>query len=116
MNRRDFLITAGVLAVAPAAVKQKRDCGFVAPPVRVYIDNHGPCKDCCPWWPHQCQMTKHELLACEKRRTVTHAPPCWDYVASPQTELGRRLTEIRRRIKASGQPLLDWDDIDRELA
>jgi hypothetical protein len=33
-----------------------------------------------------------------------------------RTPLGRRLEEIRARIKASGQPLLSWEDIDRELA
>jgi hypothetical protein len=33
-----------------------------------------------------------------------------------RTPLGRRLDEIRARIKASGQPLLSWEDIDRELA
>lgn len=32
------------------------------------------------------------------------------------TNLGRRLSEIRDRIKASGQPLLSWEEIDRELA
>lgn len=31
-----------------------------------------------------------------------------------RTPLGRRLREIRRRIEASGAPLLDWDGIDRE--
>lgn len=33
-----------------------------------------------------------------------------------RTPLGRRLDEIRERIKASGQPLLSWEEIDRELA
>lgn len=33
-----------------------------------------------------------------------------------RTPLGRRLDEIRTRIKASGQPLLSWEDVDRELA
>jgi hypothetical protein len=33
-----------------------------------------------------------------------------------RTSLGRRLDEIRKRIKASGQPLLSWEDIERELA
>ena len=32
-----------------------------------------------------------------------------------RTELGRKLREIRQKIKASGQPFLDWDDIDREV-
>lgn len=35
--------------------------------------------------------------------------------STPRTPLGRRLAEIRERIKASGQPLLTWGDVDREL-
>ena len=27
----------------------------------------------------------------------------------------KKLLEIRQRIMASGRPLLDWDDIDREM-
>jgi hypothetical protein len=34
----------------------------------------------------------------------------------PRTPLGKKLLEIRQRIVASGRPLLDWEDIDRELA
>ena len=34
----------------------------------------------------------------------------------PRTPLGQRLWNIRARIIASGEPLLTWDDIDRELA
>lgn len=34
----------------------------------------------------------------------------------PRTELGRRLWELRKKIVASGEPLLDWDDIEREVA
>ena len=33
----------------------------------------------------------------------------------PQTQLGRRLWKIRQRIVSSGQPLLDWEAIEREL-
>ncbi|MBA3424618.1 MAG: hypothetical protein H0U04_08755 [Rubrobacter sp.] len=33
-----------------------------------------------------------------------------------RTALGKRLDEIRERIKASGEPLLSWEEIDRELA
>jgi hypothetical protein len=33
-----------------------------------------------------------------------------------RTLLGQRLDKIRERIKASGQPLLSWKEIDRELA
>jgi hypothetical protein len=34
----------------------------------------------------------------------------------PRTRLGKKLLEIRQRIVASGQPLLDWENIDREIA
>ena len=34
----------------------------------------------------------------------------------PRTALGRRLWRIRKRIVASGERLLDWDDLDREIA
>lgn len=30
--------------------------------------------------------------------------------------MGRRLDELRERIKASGAPLLSWEEIDRELS
>lgn len=51
--------------------------------------------------------------AVDRWREVPYpAPP------KPQrrTELARRMDEIRERIKASGQPLLSWEDIDQELA
>jgi len=33
-----------------------------------------------------------------------------------RTALGKRLDEIRERIKASGEPLLSsWEEVDREL-
>ena len=34
----------------------------------------------------------------------------------PQTALGRRLWEIRKQIIATGEPLLSWADLERELA
>ena len=33
----------------------------------------------------------------------------------PRTEFGRRLWSIRQKIVLSGQPLLDWDGVEREL-
>ncbi|MBI3946994.1 MAG: hypothetical protein HY321_13805 [Armatimonadetes bacterium] len=36
--------------------------------------------------------------------------------ARPRTELGRRLAEIRARIIASGEPLLDWHGLSDEVA
>jgi chorismate-pyruvate lyase len=34
---------------------------------------------------------------------------------SARTELGRKLQEIRSRIVAGGQPLLVWEEFDREV-
>jgi len=33
----------------------------------------------------------------------------------PRTALGRRLWRIRKRIVASGERLLSWDEVEREL-
>ena len=35
--------------------------------------------------------------------------------AEPRTALGRRLSELRRRIVASGASLFDWDELDHEI-
>ena len=34
----------------------------------------------------------------------------------PRTPLGERLWAIRQRIIASGEPLLSWEELERELA
>jgi hypothetical protein len=51
--------------------------------------------------------------ATERWRGTQHPPKA---PKQRRTPLGRRLDEIRARIEASGQPLLSWEDIDRELA
>ena len=33
-----------------------------------------------------------------------------------RTPLGKKLLELRQKILMSGRPLLDWDDIAREIA
>ena len=33
-----------------------------------------------------------------------------------RTELGRKLMLLRKEIERSGEPLLDWDDLEREIA
>lgn len=33
----------------------------------------------------------------------------------PQTQFGRRLWKIRAKIVASGQPLLEWEQIEQDL-
>jgi hypothetical protein len=35
---------------------------------------------------------------------------------TPSTELGKELSRIRDRIVASGEPLLSWAEIEREVA
>jgi len=35
---------------------------------------------------------------------------------TPKTELAGRLWEIRKRIVASGEPLLDWNGVQKEIA
>lgn len=45
---------------------------------------------------------------------TTPEPVPFDY--KPRTPLGRKLLEIRRRIIASGEPLLSLDELERELA
>jgi hypothetical protein len=37
-------------------------------------------------------------------------------VIQPRTQLGERLARIRERIIASGEPLLSWAEIEREVA
>ncbi len=34
----------------------------------------------------------------------------------PKTPLGRKLVSIRAKIIASGEPLLNWEEIEREVA
>lgn len=36
--------------------------------------------------------------------------------AEPISPLGQKLREIRRRIVANGEPLLSWDELEKELA
>ena len=38
------------------------------------------------------------------------------FLYAPQTALGKRLVEIRAKIIASGEPLLDWDGVEKEIA
>lgn len=46
----------------------------------------------------------------EPRRFTPNSPK-----RQRRTPLGRRLEEIRERIEASGEPLLSWEEIDREV-
>ena len=47
-------------------------------------------------------------------KTETPTTPTTEKVA--RTPFGKKLLEIRQQILASGRPLLDWDDLDREMA
>jgi hypothetical protein len=37
-------------------------------------------------------------------------------IFEPKTPLGKRLWAIRKKIVASGEPLLGWDEIEKEVA
>jgi len=50
----------------------------------------------------------------EQSPTILGSNP--DEEFRPRTALGRRLWEIRQRVVKSGEPLLDWDDLEREVA
>ena len=47
-------------------------------------------------------------------KTETPTTPTTEKVA--RTPFGNKLLEIRKRVIASGRPLLDWDDIAQEMA
>jgi hypothetical protein len=53
-------------------------------------------------------------MASAKVELEARRPEAPDY--EPQTPLGKRLWALRKKIIASGEPLLDWDDVERELA
>ena len=68
-----------------------------------------------------------DVVLAEVERIASSSPPepgVWFSVMSfeevepapePRTMLGKQLMEIRRKIIASGQPLLDWNGLEREL-
>jgi hypothetical protein len=37
-------------------------------------------------------------------------------VYEPRTSLGRKLMVLRKQIERSGEPLLDWEDLNLEIA
>ncbi|HEY2289963.1 MAG TPA: hypothetical protein VGM86_04600 [Thermoanaerobaculia bacterium] len=49
-----------------------------------------------------------------KQPSILSNPPEEEF--HPRTPLGRRLWEIRKRIVESGEPLLDREDLEREVA
>jgi hypothetical protein len=49
-----------------------------------------------------------------KQPSILSHPPKEEF--HPRTPLGRELWEIRQRVLESGEPLLDWEDLERELA
>jgi hypothetical protein len=48
----------------------------------------------------------------KSREAAAESTPAYE----PRTPLGRRLWELREQILAEGEPTLDWDDLERELA
>jgi hypothetical protein len=59
----------------------------------------------------------HRPRVAEPEVEAVPEPPIEDPVEfTPKTELGRILKEARKGIIASGQPLLDWDELEQEIA
>jgi hypothetical protein len=74
-------------------------------------------------------MSKEELLLESWRKlspeeqdkvlsylNTLNAEVCDQFLQSSVSPLGQRLQQIRRRILASGVSLLDWDDLEKEIA
>jgi hypothetical protein len=49
-----------------------------------------------------------------KQPSILSNPPEEEF--HPRTPLGRRLWEIRKQVVESGEPLLDREDLEREVA
>lgn len=47
----------------------------------------------------------------EKAETTIH-----NHLFQPKTNLGRKLWEIRQKIVASGEPLLGWEGVEKEVS
>ncbi len=62
------------------------------------------------------QTIERDARLFEKTTELWHETPRSTKPEQRRTPLARRLDEIRERVKASGQTLLSWEDIDRELA
>jgi len=52
----------------------------------------------------------------KQQATADPPPEAPEPEFQPKTALGRRLWELRKKIVASGEPLLDWEDLEREIA
>ena len=48
--------------------------------------------------------------------TSLRRSPVAEATFQPKTELGRELWDLRQKIRASGEPLLDAEEIDREVS
>ena len=48
--------------------------------------------------------------------TETTKTAIQDNLFQPKTTLGRKLWEIRQKIVASGQPLLGWEEVEKEVS
>jgi hypothetical protein len=52
----------------------------------------------------------------KQQTTAAEPPEAPEPEFQPRTDLGRRLWELRKEIVAAGAPLLDWDDLEQEIA
>ncbi len=62
------------------------------------------------------QTIERDARLFEETTELWHETPRSTKPGQRRTPLARRLDKIRERVKASGQTLLSWEDIDRELA
>jgi hypothetical protein len=58
-------------------------------------------------------MEEHTEVTQTTDQAPTHAKP--EPPFELRTPLAKKLWELRQKIIASGVPLLDWDDIEREV-
>ncbi|NUQ45984.1 MAG: hypothetical protein HUU22_08120 [Phycisphaerae bacterium] len=76
-----------------------------------YRLNYEAADECLRLLDAQCATS---LSAHDRPRTRVMWPSEW-LTPVPRTPLGERLRALRRRIVASGRPLLDWDGLESEL-
>lgn len=72
-----------------------------------------------PWFVVAKRASLLQVLAMEAHAKAPALPPPLSRSSAayrPRTRLGKKLWELRSQLVASGAKLLDWDDIEREVA
>jgi hypothetical protein len=73
------------------------------------------------WKNKDLDQRRRETEAARRARWTKSPPPLAEVLRGrplyqPRTKLGKRLWELRSQIVASGMRLLDWNEIEREVA